>query len=551
MSGQRAAWGAWPRVLRRLPLMVSGGVRRFAEDPWRGWAAARRAVPGVARFTPDPRRPLARVERAAAEDRLADALDAFDDVREPSERVAAERAISRLRGHYLEVATVRPRSRAERRQVEAARRHCEVWSSPLPRWAGSPRSYPSSSSSSAGAGRPNVLHVVTNSLPRVQAGSTIRTQRIAAAQGDVGWRVGVATRPGFPVFHGDLTSASERVYQGVRYHSLLPAWMPSAQKVPQVYARLLDDLVMRERYGLLHAASDHVNARAALEVGHRRDIPVLYEARTLPEESWLSRHGGEQARDSDAYRWMRARHQEVLLAADAVTTLGSAMRDAILEMGVHPERIFVVPNAVPEGFCEPATPALLARDRLGIDGGDLLLGTVTTMYSYEGLELLIAAAEELRRGGLDARLLLVGDGPERDRLLEQAETAGVPVSAPGRVPVDQVTEYLDALDVFVLPRREDAITALVTALKPLEAQARGIPVVGSDLPAVAEVLAAEAPRVAGRDPRVWAQALARYADPGLRSAEGAAAREWVRACRTWPTVMEGYASAYAFVGSDV
>jgi glycosyltransferase involved in cell wall biosynthesis len=537
-------WSALGRAPRRVPLLVSGALRRFAADPWRGWAAVRRAAPALQRWIPDPHTPLAEVRRAVAEDRLADAIVALEEVADSKERAVADLAVARARGDLLAVARRRGRTPGERREITAARTDVRALTSPLPVWAG--RSW--SLSGPPLVRPPRILHVVTNALPRVQAGSTIRTHRVARAQQQMGWDVAVATRPGFPVFHGDVLAPMERHHDGVDYLALLPTLMPSPTAVPPVYARLLGNVVERVRPDVLHAASDHVNARATLEVGRRRGIPVAYEARTLPEESWLSRHGGEGARNRDTYRWLRQRHAEVLRAADVVTTLGESMRAEICEQGVDPARVFVVPNGVPEQFLGPVGSPGEARAALGLPIDQFLLGTVSTMYSYEGLDLLIEAAAMLRGRGIDAACLLVGDGPELARWRALALEAGVPCHSPGRVPASAVPGYLDALDVFVLPRRPDRVTRLVTALKPLEAQARAIPVVGADLPAVAEVLAPGSTLVPGREARTWADALEAYTDPDTRTRDGLAAREWVAACRTWASTMTGYRSAYAVLG---
>ena len=111
--------------------------------------------------------------------------------------------------------------------------------------------------------------------------------------------------------------------------------------MPRAYRDMLGRLVDAWRPHLLHAASDTANARAALEVGRREGIPVAYEARAFHEDTWLSRHGEERARDSDTYRWMRERHTEVMLAADLVTTLGQAMRADIIARGVDPDKVVV------------------------------------------------------------------------------------------------------------------------------------------------------------------------------------------------------------------
>ena len=540
---------AWP-TLRHAPLIVSGALRRFAEDPARGRAALQRAIPRLAQ------RPrgggsddLTELDRAVAEDRYADACALLADVPvQDPRRAGADLAVERLGGRLTQVSSAMAIDARGRRAVRRAAADLRRLGSPLPTWcAPASRDAGAEAMAARTSTAPRILHVVTNSLPRVQAGSTIRTQRIAAAQRDMGWDSQVVTRPGYPVTRGEAWAADLEFVDGVPYHRLLPTTMPDEGRMPEVYARELATLVDRLRPDVLHGASDPVNARAALEVGRRAGLPVAYEARSFFEDTWLSRHGGDDT--ADTYRLLRARHDEILHAADVVTTLGEAMRTEIISRGVPAERVIVAPNAVPAAFLAPreVSPAG-RRGALGLEPADLWVGSLATLNDDEGFDVLLEALALLRADGLDARALLVGDGPARVSLRNLAEQRGVPTVMPGRVPMADVLPWYDALDVFAFPRHDTPLNRLVTGLKPVEAQARGIPVVGSDLPAVREVVAPTARLTAPGDPGALSTALAELVDPEVRRGEGAAAREWVGQTRTWPRVMEAYRDAYSFGG---
>ena len=530
---------------RRLPLAVSGAVRRFAEDPARGRAALERAWPAAARG-PRGTAPAALVDRAVAEDRLVDAEAALVliPVDDPT-RESCELAVRRLRGEISSVLSARPADARGRRVQRLARRQADALTSPLPTWA-----YRASQGSARTETSPpaRILHVVTNSLPLTQAGSTIRTHRILQAQRALGWDARAATRPGYPVTHGDLDAAAVEVLEGVPYARLLPGVMPADTELPRVHADLLRGYVDEFGPHLLHAASDHANARAALEVGRRAGIPVAYEVRAFHEDTWLSRHGGEAARQTDVYRWTRDRHTEVMLGADLVTTLGVAMREEIISRGVAADRVVVVPNGVPLSFLdEGATPAD-ARAALGLDPRGFWIGSVATVHDAEGFDVMLDAIAHLRAHGVDARALLVGDGPALPALRARARSLGVPLEAPGRVPVEHAPRYFDALDVFAYPRLDTPLNREVTGLKPLEAQARSRPVVGSDLPAVVEVLAPGSPLVPAGDPDALATALGDLLDPASLRRVGQAGHDWVAAHRTWASVTDRYRTAYAALG---
>lgn len=528
--------------LRRFPLAVSGALRRFAEDPGRGRAALERAW-SPARRVPRSTGAPARLDRAVAEDRLSDAEQILalmppDDPDRPS----CELSVMRLRGQLRDVSEATATDSRGRRARRLARRQMHHLRSPLPAWA-----HRRDAVSVVNAPPARILHVVTNSLPLTQAGSTIRTQRILASQRARGWDARGVTRPGYPVTYGVLDAADTQWYDGVPYERLLPAIMPAEDDVQAVYGHMLGELAHRITPHLLHAASDAVNARAALEVGRRMGIPVAYEVRAFHEDTWLSRHGEERARETDAYRWMRERHTEVMLAADLVTTLGERMRAEIIARGVDANRVIVVPNAVPENFVEGLRSAADARAFLRIEDA-FWVGSVATLHEAEGLDILLDALALLRADGVDARALIVGDGPARTALVERARRLGVPLQSPGQVPVSEVLPYIDALDVFAMPRTDTALNREVTGLKPLEAQARARPVVGSDLPAVAEVLAPGMPLVPPGDPQALAEALRALLDPAERQRHGDAGHVWVAAERTWPSVTDRYATAYAALG---
>ena len=116
----------------------------------------------------------------------------------------------------------------------------------------------------------------------------------------------------------------------------------------------------------------------------------------------------------------------------------------------------------------------------------------------------------------DARLVLVGDGPERESLgslhVEGVELVGFR---------DDVPEWLAAANVVVLPSRWEGMSEVM-----LEAMAHGRSVVATEVPGAREVLGESAGEVvAVEDEGTLAVSIAeRLRDPGLAAAEGAAGR---------------------------
>ncbi|WP_308287148.1 glycosyltransferase family 4 protein [Actinomadura parmotrematis] len=399
-----------------------------------------------------------------------------------------------------------------------------------------------------GNGPRTVLMFVTNALPVTNAGYTVRTHRVALAQRELGLAPHVVTRPGYPLGQGVRDARARVDVDGVPYHRLLP-WLPAADPVRDVAqgARLAGRLIDELRPGVLHAVSNHQNAAVALAAGRRHGLRVVYEVRGFLEDSWLSRDPAHSP-DDDFYRLTRALETRRMAEADAVVTLGEAMRAEIVSRGVDPAKVFTVPNGVDDAFLEPLPDGAPLRAELGIAPDATVVGLTSSFYGYEGIGTLIDAAALLRDRGTPVVLLLVGDGPERGALERRAAERGVRAVFTGRVPVAAVRGYHAVLDVFAVPRTADRVCQLVTPLKPIEAMAGGIPVIASDVKALREIVE---PGVTGtltlpEDPGAWADSLGSLIySPERRRKIGQAGRDQVRAERTWRAVASRYRAAYA------
>lgn len=185
-------------------------------------------------------------------------------------------------------------------------------------------------------------------------------------------------------------------------------------------------------------------------------------------------------------------------------------------------------NGVDLGRFVPASGAArtAARLELGIDPDAVVFAFVGRLVRDKGVEELLAAFEQLRRGRPDAVLLLAGEEePELDPLTEEArqrlrQLDGV-VRAGWR---DEVGPIYAAADVCVLPSYREGLPNCL-----LEAGACGLPAVATDINGCNEVVA---PGVTGllvpaKDTVALAGAMGRLLDPDTRTRMGGAARSRV------------------------
>jgi hypothetical protein len=251
----------------------------------------------------------------------------------------------------------------------------------------------------------------------------------------------------------------------------------------------------------------------------------------------------------DVYLWRREIEDRCRRDAARVVTLADVMADRIEAGGVPRERIAVVPN----GVDVDAFP-VLTRDRelagqVGVGEDTTVIGYISSLVEYEGIDTLLAAYQEVEASSASpVALLIVGDGAERERLVEQAAALGLRKAIfTGRVGHDVVLDYYGLIDIFVVPRKPVEVCHLVTPLKPFEAFATGRTVVLSNVRALARI--AEQSQAAelfeAGDPRSLADVLTKLlSDPQRRQQLAATGADWVRAERTWATNAHIYTSLY-------
>lgn len=132
-----------------------------------------------------------------------------------------------------------------------------------------------------------------------------------------------------------------------------------------------------------------------------------------------------------------------------IATTGELLRQQLIDSnGYSPEQITSVPTGIDTGHFVPGDQAA-ARNALGLPLDAPIIGIVATLRSWKGHTYLLDAFAGLKDPA--TRLLIIGDGPQRDALHKKIAELGLE----GRVvmPGNQrdVLPWLQAMDVFALP----------------------------------------------------------------------------------------------------
>lgn len=274
----------------------------------------------------------------------------------------------------------------------------------------------------------------------------------------------------------------------------------------------------------------------------RFDLAGAVTAQTARLKPELARTALEEA--------LRRRFERHLKQADAVVAAGPSLA-GLLERSMPSltGRVAVAANGCdPERFSPgPADPDLV---RLYGLAGRLVVGTTATMLRYEGLDRLLASAAQLRRSHPDLVVLLIGDGPERRRLQQQAKSLGVDCVFTGHVPPDRVAAHYRLLDVMAIPRRDVAVTRYAGPLKLLEAMASGRACLATAVGDIPALLGQGRGRlVASGSDDQFTQALeALLQDSDARTDMGLRARRHAVEATTWAAAAQVHQEVYAGLG---
>lgn len=410
-----------------------------------------------------------------------------------------------------------------------------------------------------------VLHFVGKALPEKQTGYTVRTRYTTEALMAGGTECLIAVQVGGNHEEG-LEEAVEHSVAGIRTVLLPGATKRDAPRSEWMRgnAEGLYDLVKEVKPSVIHAHSDFTNGALATHVGEATGVPVVYEARGFWEETWLSRISKAQGWDDadlhmrmfgapELYDLRRQSERRVRERADRVITLAETMKEFILQESpfgaVEASRVTLARNAVdPEDFPSP-TGISSAREALGIPADGIVVGYISSIVEYEGIDTLLAGFHELSKTRENVHLLIVGDGPYLNRLKTQAERHKIKnVLFTGRVPHEDVLAYYHAIDIFVVPRRKTRVTELVTPLKPFEAFSTGRAVVMSDVAALVEIAddsGGAARTFVADDASSLAAVLDELVDdPDQRRSMGELGARWVRRERSWESNIPAYQKVY-------
>jgi glycosyltransferase involved in cell wall biosynthesis len=278
-----------------------------------------------------------------------------------------------------------------------------------------------------------------------------------------------------------------------------PATLPALLKV-----------IDRKQIDILHLHGYGATTFGRLAGGMKRIPTILHEHANLTTTPWFQKV-------ADA-------------ALEPLTDIAIAVSKSTAEFLVNarqlpPDKVKVVYLGVPlEEFSRPrsADEIASARQELGIAPGDFAVGTVTRLHDSKGNSFLVSAARLVLNSRPNAKFFIVGEGPLRPELEQQARQLGLGDRFVFAGFARDVARVVSAFDLSVFPSLWEG-----TPLTAFEALAMGKAILATDADGLVDVLTDEhdAVIVPRRDADALAAGILRLQDdPAARERLGAHAR---------------------------
>ncbi len=225
-------------------------------------------------------------------------------------------------------------------------------------------------------------------------------------------------------------------------------------------------------------------AMAAAASGMQRRCPFVMEVRDLWPAIFVELGILRNQHLIHSLEWLEL---ALYRYATRIVTVTEAFRRNLIERGVPAEKVVTIPNGADVDFWQPMPAPADLREQLGLQGRFVVLYIGAHGISH-ALGRILETARRLK-DYTDIQFLFVGEGAEKDQLIQQAQQAGLnnvrfldPVSRP------DVRRYYALADVCLVPLRNIPLFETFIPSKMFEIMAMGRPIVASVRGEAADIL---------------------------------------------------------------
>jgi glycosyltransferase involved in cell wall biosynthesis len=267
-----------------------------------------------------------------------------------------------------------------------------------------------------------------------------------------------------------LKRRENELLQEARSRSIPCYWIPMHSTFDPLPLAQLATLLLRLKIDIVHTH------------GYRSNLMAFLTAHAAGARIVATAHGWTG--ESNRVRLYERVDRLLLKKMDRVVAVSEKKRMELVQLGISPEKIRSVPNAIllPDPLSIPKLRAQ-ARQRLGVSDGEIVVGSVGRLSPEKGHRDLLLVLPEIFDRVNKTQVVIVGDGHERQELERLSSKLGIGSRLVFTGYLPNAMEILAGFDIFVLPSHSEGLPIAL-----LEACGLGMACLATDVGGVSEVI---------------------------------------------------------------
>ncbi len=298
-----------------------------------------------------------------------------------------------------------------------------------------------------------------------------------------------------------------------------------------------------KQYNMIVVRSHIIDGLIAAYLCRKHHIPLVIQLRNPLDQEWAIYKIERKRPQLGYYLLAKLKYyviRRLLSRADLVMPISESLERDLIERGCNPSRLMALPEAVSSSFCCTDGAGLSIRKRYCTDDERLVV-YVGSIDKARGLEILVSAWSELKKGKTRVKLLMIGAGSGEQYLRKRVESLDLSkeIFFLGERPHAEIPNIIAAADLCVSPIPPLSFYRLSSPIKIFEYMAIGKPVVANhEIPEQKNVIEASGGgMLVAYQPEAFARAISELIDNPPKAVEmGLRGRDWVIKNRSYETL---------------
>lgn len=226
------------------------------------------------------------------------------------------------------------------------------------------------------------------------------------------------------------------------------------------------------------------NGLQTIRLGRKLGVPVVFRAIDIPN----------QLVPYPVLRPItRILERKVYSKADLILTLSPKLSQYVINMGAPETKVKLLLLGVDTDFFRPGLDCTEICQKWGVGDNDSIIVFIGTLFDFSGLDTFIRQFPGVIREAPEAKLLIVGDGPQRPKLERIIAELGLQkqVIITGFQPYQTMPQYINLADICINTFHITDVTRDVFPTKIVQYLACGKAVIATPLPGLIAVIPGE------------------------------------------------------------